>query len=996
MLPKSKVDLYAAIRRDAKAGLSIRALQRKYGVGFLTVKEAQTSAWSEPRKKLPPRPTRLDPYKPLIDEMLRADLDAPRKQRHTVKRIFERLLDEHGADGISYQMVRGCVADRREEIRVRAGRGVVEAFVPQTHKPGAEAEVDFGDVTVRPAGELVTCYLFAFRLSRPGKAVHRIFASAGQEVFFEGHVHALNVLGGVPAGKVRYDNLRAAVAQVPGFPPASRRGRTLGRVPLPLRSGGSPLPARNPRRPREGRGGGPDRLVPPQPPRPGARGRDARRAQRGDRPVGPGGREPPDPVPSSHDRRALRGRAAAAGTAATGTFETGRLFTLRVDRYSQISVRTNRYSVPVRLIGRTVRAMLHASEPVVHDGRNEVARHERLIAKGGTRLELDHHLEALVRKPGAPPGATALDQACRTLRLPTIRFRFSELAETGGREQMSYLDFPSELLLAEGDDRARRRSERRIKAADFPRDKSLRKFDFDASPNIDPAMVHTLAKCERIRKGLPLCLIGDSGTDRPHLLIALGTEAAMTGHRVKYVLATKLVDELVEAADEKQLTKTIARYGRVALLCIDELGYMEPDRHGAELLFQILTEREEKNSVAIASNECISGWTKTSPTPASARPSSTASPSAATSSKPAPAPAPAASPPPAPKRNEQPPERSQPALSNGPAFIDDHGRLRQEDIPADEAVSDVECVEPVRPTADSQGAGEPVVQLPADPLPGKQPNCRRPARPRWQPEERLHPSEHSEPITFVPQADTDLAKVLLARTRLETITLGHLDEVGRPGGHLRQRKADRRRVPAGSGLPAPRLLRPRRLDPLHRDVHRTCLSPRAYGRHPLDVTRVPTQLPAASSRRHSRRPEIRTLSETADKRSPISPPQPPRSPAAVCHQAPTRSPLEAGRVRASTWKTEVCRNRAWAGACCKDVAWSRPVLRALSTSRTDPVRETTWRPSSWTRTRGWDPTECFTWELPPAVAGTRTSAILILAGQRRFLLSWPPAGQPAS
>lgn len=92
-------------------------------------------------------------------------------------------------------------------------------------------------------------------------------------------------------------------------------------------------------------------------------------------------------------------------------FETGRLFTLRVDRYSQISVRTNRYSVPVRLIGRNVRAMLHASGLVVYDGRDEVARHERLIAKGGTRLELDHYLEALVRKPGALPGATALDQA---------------------------------------------------------------------------------------------------------------------------------------------------------------------------------------------------------------------------------------------------------------------------------------------------------------------------------------------------------------------------------------------------------------------------------------------------------------------------------------------------------------------------------------------------------------------------------------------------------
>lgn len=87
------------------------------------------------------------------------------------------------------------------------------------------------------------------------------------------------------------------------------------------------------------------------------------------------------------------------------------------------------------------------------------------------------------------------------------------------------------------------------------------------------------------------------------MLIALGTEAAMKGYRVRYTLATKLVNELVDAADEKQLNKTIARYERVDLLCIDELGYMELDRRGAELLFQVLTEREEKNSVAIASNE---------------------------------------------------------------------------------------------------------------------------------------------------------------------------------------------------------------------------------------------------------------------------------------------------------------------------------------------------------------------------------------------------------
>jgi len=205
----------------------------------------------------------------------------------------------------------------------------------------------------------------------------------------------------------------------------------------------------------------------------------------------------------------------------------------------------------------------------------------------------------------------AVDSACRMLRLPTIRARFPELAEAAATEQMSYRGFLAELLLAECDERARRRSERRIRAAAFPRVKSLREFDFDANPNIDPAVIHTLATCDWVKNGRPLCLIGDSGTGKSHLLIALGTEAAMAGFRVRYTLATKLVNELVEAADEKMLAKTIARYGRVDLLAIDELGYMELDRRGAELLFQVLTEREEKNSVAIASNASFSDWTRT-------------------------------------------------------------------------------------------------------------------------------------------------------------------------------------------------------------------------------------------------------------------------------------------------------------------------------------------------------------------------------------------------
>lgn len=89
-----------------RVGMSQRELARKHGVGRRTVVKALASAWPEPRKPLPPRPTRLDPFKPVIDAILRADLDAPRKQRHTTKRIFERLVDEHDAAEVSYQMAR--------------------------------------------------------------------------------------------------------------------------------------------------------------------------------------------------------------------------------------------------------------------------------------------------------------------------------------------------------------------------------------------------------------------------------------------------------------------------------------------------------------------------------------------------------------------------------------------------------------------------------------------------------------------------------------------------------------------------------------------------------------------------------------------------------------------------------------------------------------------------------------------------------------------------
>jgi DNA replication protein DnaC len=205
----------------------------------------------------------------------------------------------------------------------------------------------------------------------------------------------------------------------------------------------------------------------------------------------------------------------------------------------------------------------------------------------------------------------AIEQACRILRLPTIREHHARVAEAAARQKAGYKGFLVELLSMECDEREDRRKTRLIRDAGFPRPKRIDDFDFTANPLIDPGLIHTLAKAAWVRAGQPLCLIGDSGTGKSHLLIGLGIAAAEAGYRVRYVTAAALVNELVEAADDKHLSRTIARYGRVDLLCLDELGYLELDRRGAELLFQVFTEREERASVAVASNSAFSEWART-------------------------------------------------------------------------------------------------------------------------------------------------------------------------------------------------------------------------------------------------------------------------------------------------------------------------------------------------------------------------------------------------
>ena len=196
--------------------------------------------------------------------------------------------------------------------------------------------------------------------------------------------------------------------------------------------------------------------------------------------------------------------------------------------------------------------------------------------------------------------AAAIVAASRELRLPVVRADAARLAE---------------ILAAEVDERAERRRQRRVTEAHFPRTKRLADFDLGAAATVQPAAIATLTSGAYLQTGDPVVFLGDSGTGKSHLLIGLGMAACEQGRRVRYATAAQLGNELAEAADERRLSRSVARYGRLDLLCLDELGYVQLDSRGSELLFQILTEREERASVAVATNLPFSEWGTVIPDP---------------------------------------------------------------------------------------------------------------------------------------------------------------------------------------------------------------------------------------------------------------------------------------------------------------------------------------------------------------------------------------------
>ena len=398
------MELFEQIRRDHdREGLSKRALAARHGVHRRAVRQALASP--VPPVKRPPehRPApKLGAYHALIDGWLEADRDAPRKQRHTARRVWQRLVEEHDAV-VSERQVSRYVRDRRRELG-----DIGEAFVPQHHAPGEEAEVDWGEAIVTIDGRQVKVHVFQLRLCHSGAAFASAFLRETQQAFLEAHADAFEWLGGVPA-LVRYDNLTSAVKQVLRGRRRVETDRFVG-----LRS---------------------HYMFESQFTLVGLRGAHEKGGIEGE--VGRFRRRHLVPIPvvaslaelnarllvgCEHDlARQIAGRQGTGGEALTrerpllralpdDRAQTSEHTTPRVDAKAMITVRQNRYSVPVGLVGLRVHTTIGARQIVVsHDGQ-PVAKHDRLAGRFEVAAELDHYLDLLVHKPGALAGSVALHQ----------------------------------------------------------------------------------------------------------------------------------------------------------------------------------------------------------------------------------------------------------------------------------------------------------------------------------------------------------------------------------------------------------------------------------------------------------------------------------------------------------------------------------------------------------------------------------------------------------
>jgi DNA replication protein DnaC len=197
----------------------------------------------------------------------------------------------------------------------------------------------------------------------------------------------------------------------------------------------------------------------------------------------------------------------------------------------------------------------------------------------------------------------------KALKLPTFLREYDKQARqcaTEGVDHTGYLLRLAELELLE---RERRAVERRIRQARFPAVKSLDSFDFAAIPSLNKLLVLELARCEYVERRENVIALGNSGTGKTHVALGLGLAACQKGLAVGFTTAAALVHELLEARDERRLLRLQKQLAAYRLLIIDELGYVPLSSTGAELLFEVFSQRYERGSVIVTSNLPFDEWT---------------------------------------------------------------------------------------------------------------------------------------------------------------------------------------------------------------------------------------------------------------------------------------------------------------------------------------------------------------------------------------------------
>jgi len=197
----------------------------------------------------------------------------------------------------------------------------------------------------------------------------------------------------------------------------------------------------------------------------------------------------------------------------------------------------------------------------------------------------------------------------KALKLPTFLREYDKVARQCARDGVDHSRYLLQLAELELIDRERRMVERRIKAARFPAVKSLDSFEFKAIPSLNKMLVLELARCEYITAHENVIAVGNSGTGKTHIALGLGLAACQRGLTVGFITASTLVHTLLEARDDRQLLRLQKHLAKVKLLIIDELGYVPLSPTGAELLFEVFSQRYERGSTIVTSNLPFDEWT---------------------------------------------------------------------------------------------------------------------------------------------------------------------------------------------------------------------------------------------------------------------------------------------------------------------------------------------------------------------------------------------------